>query len=71
MLWASLTSVALNVIGNALLIPSYGALGAATATASSLAFGEFLKYIKARKYLDIDASVLAWFNIGRLRVSHK
>ena len=61
-LWASVISVALNVIGNALLIPHYGTVGAAIATASSLAVGEVIKYFMARRCLGVDGSAFAWFS---------
>lgn len=59
-LWASVVSVVINVIGNALLIPAYGAIGAATATAFSLTAAEVLKYGYARRRMGIDASILSW-----------
>lgn len=65
-LWASIISVALNVFGNALLIPTYGAVGAASATAFSLTVGEVLKYFTARRHLGIDGSIFAWLNAGQL-----
>lgn len=65
-LWTSTISIALNVIGNALLIPTYGTIGAATATAFSLTVGEILKYFMARRRLGIDGSIFAWLNAGQL-----
>jgi O-antigen/teichoic acid export membrane protein len=65
-LWASAISIALNVIGNGLLIPSYGALGAATATASSLAAGEVIKYVMARRLLGIDGSIFSWRSASQI-----
>lgn len=58
-LWVSIFAVVLNIAGNALLIPSFGNMGAAVATAGSLAIGEILKYACARRTLQIDASPLA------------
>jgi len=70
-LWASVVSVLLNVFGNALLIPTYGAIGAASATAFSLTVGEVLKYVTARRRMGIDGSILAWLGAGRLGAFRK
>ncbi len=59
-LWSSVFSVGLNVLGNAILIPRYGLNGAAAATAGSLAFGEILRYFLARKHLRVEPSILIW-----------
>lgn len=47
-------SAALNLLGNLLLVPSYGAAGAATSTALSLAFMNIVLWIMVWKKLDIN-----------------
>lgn len=53
-------SATLNIIGNLLLIPSFGMTGAAIATAGSLAVGEIVKHVIALRSVGIDGSVMAW-----------
>lgn len=55
----SLAAACLNVVANLLLVPSWGLIGAASATAGSLALGELLKYLYARRVLGLDGSPLA------------
>ena len=47
-------SAALNLLGNLVLVPSYGAVGAATSTALSLAFMNIVSWIMVRKKLHIN-----------------
>lgn len=70
-MWASVASVALNVFGNALLIPPYGAIGAASATAISLTVGEIIKYLAARRLVEIDGSTLSWLTATHAEDEHK
>lgn len=55
---SSVLTAGLNVVLNLLLIPAYGAVGAATATASALVAGQMLSYYLARNLLGIDGSPL-------------
>jgi O-antigen/teichoic acid export membrane protein len=48
-------SAALNLLGALVLVPRYGAVGAATSTALSLAFMNIVAWLAARKKLYIDA----------------
>jgi O-antigen/teichoic acid export membrane protein len=47
-------SAALNLLGNLVLVPRYGAIGAATSTAFSLAFMNIVSWLMVRKKLHID-----------------
>jgi O-antigen/teichoic acid export membrane protein len=47
-------SATLNLLGNLVLVPSYGAVGAATSTALSLAFMNIVSWIMVRKRLRIN-----------------
>jgi len=47
-------SAALNLLGNFVLVPSYGAVGAATSTALSLAVMNVLSWTMVRKKLHIN-----------------
>jgi O-antigen/teichoic acid export membrane protein len=47
-------SAALNLLGNLVLVPRYGVIGAATSTAFSLAFMNIVSWLMVRKKLHID-----------------
>jgi O-antigen/teichoic acid export membrane protein len=47
-------SAALNLLGNLVLVPRYGAIGAATSTAFCLAFMNVVSWLMVRKKLHID-----------------
>jgi O-antigen/teichoic acid export membrane protein len=47
-------SAALNLLGNLILVPSYGAVGAAASTALSLSFMNIVSWITVRKKLHIN-----------------
>lgn len=47
-------SAALNLLGNLILVPSYGAVGAAASTAFALAFMNVVSWIMVRKKLHIN-----------------
>ena len=55
---SSALTASLNVVLNLFLIPTYGAMGAATATASALVAGQMLAYYMAKNLLGIDGSPL-------------
>jgi O-antigen/teichoic acid export membrane protein len=47
-------SAVLNLLGALVLVPRYGAIGAATSTACSLAFMKIVSWLMVRKKLHID-----------------
>jgi O-antigen/teichoic acid export membrane protein len=49
-----------NIVLNALLIPPFGTLGAAMATAATFLLWNVLLNIKARRLLGIDCSIAGW-----------
>jgi O-antigen/teichoic acid export membrane protein len=55
---ASVLTAGLNVLLNLFLTPTYGAMGAATATAIALVAGQMLAYYMAKNLLGIDGSPL-------------
>lgn len=56
-----LTTVAVNAALNVILVPRFGILGAASATASSLTFAALLNYAVARHRLGLDVAI--WKNL--------
>ena len=55
---ATSVGAVLNIAGNLLLIPRFGAMGAAVATAASYALMCTLAYVFVRKYVVIDNNIL-------------
>lgn len=55
---SSALTASLNVALNLLLIPNYGAIGAALATAIALVAGQLLAYFMAKRLLGLDGSPL-------------
>ncbi|HIK52913.1 MAG TPA: polysaccharide biosynthesis C-terminal domain-containing protein [Oscillatoriales cyanobacterium M59_W2019_021] len=51
-----------NIILNSILIPQFGGLGAAIATAMTMAMWNIWMYVLVVKYLGIHASALATFS---------
>lgn len=54
-----------NIIGNVVLIPKYGMIGAASATALSITFAEITKYFVALRYVRIDCTALGIFRVRK------
>jgi O-antigen/teichoic acid export membrane protein len=52
----------LDIVLNFTLVPYFGIMGAASATAVSLAFASILNYIVARRRLNLDVGI--WSNLG-------
>lgn len=49
----------LNVVGNALLIPSFGSIGAAYSTAAAIIISNVAMYVYCRRVTGLDPSILA------------
>lgn len=56
-------SIIANIVLNVLLIPTFGMIGAATATVTTLLFWNFLLWIVAMKIVSIDCSIFGKRNI--------
>ena len=57
-------TVVLNLVLNLILVPQFGILGAASATASSLTFAALSNYTVVRKRLGLDVAI--WKNLPAL-----
>lgn len=54
----SIAAALANIIGNLILVPQYGIIGAATATAISITFAQITMYVVALRFVKIDGTVL-------------
>lgn len=68
---ASVLTAGLNVLLNLFLTPTYGAMGAATATAIALVAGQMLAYYMAKGLLGIDGSPLYIISAALTRRAEK
>lgn len=59
----AMTAALLNIVLNLLLVPRFGLMGAASATASSLVLGALLNTWVAKRRLGLDIAI--WSNVGR------
>jgi O-antigen/teichoic acid export membrane protein len=51
------STAVLNVVLNLALVPTFGLIGAASATATSLVAGPLMNYVVARWRLDIEVAI--------------
>ncbi|MBD8064246.1 polysaccharide biosynthesis C-terminal domain-containing protein [Devosia sp. PTR5] len=67
--WASLPAVALGLgalcVGNAVLVPSMGLIGAALAALAAISLWSFGLWLIALRTAELDVSILQWFRTRR------